>query len=160
MASAFPFSVSLDLAESGPAAPSSPAFANALAAAERVLAELIAAKPGLELFENVARTDDLEAARKVAEALKRDTSAIFVLGTRAPRGPAVTIRRIPSARAFVHLARHQFQLDVTDRSALAESFQMLAALVPQVPVYRLRVRDRLDAVSDAAAGVVHHLLAS
>src|SRR5687768_8854747 len=80
MASAFPFSVSLDLAESGPAPPSSPAFTSALAAAERALTDLISAKPGLELFENVARTDDLEAARKLAEALKKDTSAIFVLG--------------------------------------------------------------------------------
>jgi glucose-6-phosphate isomerase len=80
MASAFPFGVSLDLAESGPAPPSSPAFANALAAAERALADLIAAKPGLELFDNVARADDLESAHKVAEALKKNTSAIFVLG--------------------------------------------------------------------------------
>ena len=80
MASAFPFSVSLDLAESGPAPPSSLAFTNALVTAERALADLISARPGLELFENVARTDDLEAARKVAEALKKDTSAVFILG--------------------------------------------------------------------------------
>jgi len=80
MASAFPFSVSLELTKSGPAAPSSPEFASALNRAERALADLLSAKPGLELFENVARTDDLAAARKVAEVLKRDTSAIFVLG--------------------------------------------------------------------------------
>lgn len=86
--------------------------------------------------------------------------AVFVLGARAPRGPAAAIRAIPATRAFVQLARHQFQLDVTDRAALARSFEMLTALVSQVPVYRLRVRDSLDAVSDAAEGVVEHLLAS
>jgi hypothetical protein len=84
--------------------------------------------------------------------------AVFVLGARAPRGPAAAIRAIPAPRAFVQLARHQFQLDVTDRCALARSFHMLTALVAQVPVYRLRVRDNLDAASDAAAGVVQHLL--
>ena len=80
MASAFPFSVSLELTKSGPAAPTSPEFARALSRAERALADLISAKPGLELFDDVARTDDLEAARKVADALKKDASAIFVLG--------------------------------------------------------------------------------
>lgn len=86
--------------------------------------------------------------------------ALFVLGARLPRGPAAAIRAITATRAFVQVARHQFQLDVTDRAALARSFQMLTALVSQVPVYRLRVRDSLDAVSDAAEGVVEHLLAS
>jgi glucose-6-phosphate isomerase len=80
MASASPFRVSLDLAASGPGARSSPAFASALADAERALAELIRAERGLELFSNVARSDDLAAARKLADALKKDTSAIFVLG--------------------------------------------------------------------------------
>ena len=37
-------------------------------------------KPGLELFSNVARTDDVAAARGLADALRRDTSAIFILG--------------------------------------------------------------------------------
>ena len=86
--------------------------------------------------------------------------AIFVLGARAPRGPAAAIRAIPATRAFVQLARHQFQLDVTDRSALSRSFTMITALVSAVPVFRLRVRDRLDVVSDAAESVVQHLLAS
>ena len=80
MASAFPFRVSLDLAETGPAPPSSPAFAAALAAAERALADLLAERPGLELFSNVAGTDDIAAARKVADALKTNTRAIFILG--------------------------------------------------------------------------------
>ena len=80
MASAFPFRVSLELSASGPATPSSPAFASALGAAERALAELIRDEPGLELFSNIARSDDLATAHKVADALKRDTSAIFVLG--------------------------------------------------------------------------------
>ena len=86
--------------------------------------------------------------------------AIFVLGARRPRGAAATIQEIPAARAFVQLARHQFQLDVTDRSALARSFQMLTALVAEVPAYRLRVRDSLDSLGDAAECVVQHLLAS
>src|SRR5262245_39693264 len=80
MASAFPFRVSLELSAGGPASPSSPAFASALAAAEGALAELIRGDPGLELFSNIARTDDLAVARKAADALKQDTSAIFVLG--------------------------------------------------------------------------------
>jgi len=78
MASAFPFSVSLDLARSGPLGPGTPAFASALASAERALAALIGA--GLELFSNVEREDDIAAARTLADALRKDTSAIFVLG--------------------------------------------------------------------------------
>jgi glucose-6-phosphate isomerase len=48
--------------------------------AERALAALLGEKPGLELFSNVSRTDDILAARKLADALKTDTSAIFILG--------------------------------------------------------------------------------
>jgi glucose-6-phosphate isomerase len=80
MASAFPFRVSLDLAEGGSSGPSSPAFSAALAAAERALSDLLALKPGLELFGNVSRTDDILAARRLADALKQDTSAILILG--------------------------------------------------------------------------------
>jgi hypothetical protein len=85
---------------------------------------------------------------------------IFVLGTRATRGPAVAVRVIPAPHALVQVARHQFQLDVTDRTWLAHSFEMLTALVASVPVYRLRVRDGLDVVDDAAAGLVEQMLAS
>jgi hypothetical protein len=84
---------------------------------------------------------------------------IFVLGARAPRGPSAAIRAISATRGFIQLARHQFQLDVADRAALARSFQMITALVAAVPVYRLRLRDSLDAVTDAAECVVQHLLA-
>ncbi len=80
MASAFPFRVSLDLAQSGPSGPGTPAFASALAAAERALADLIGSEPGLELFSNVARADDIAAARGLTDTLRKDTSAIFVLG--------------------------------------------------------------------------------
>jgi hypothetical protein len=86
--------------------------------------------------------------------------AIFVLGARSTRGPAAVVCPVPAARAFVQVARHQFQLDVADRRDLARSFHTLTALVATVPVYRLRVRDNLDAVGDAADGVVRHLLAS
>jgi glucose-6-phosphate isomerase len=79
MAPAFHFRVSLDLA-AGAAAPSSPAFRTALADAERILAHLMHAEPGLELFSNVTRRDDIEAARSLADTLKRNTSAIFILG--------------------------------------------------------------------------------
>ena len=78
MASAFPFRVSLDLAQSGPSGPGTSTFASALTAAERALTELNAS--GLELFSNVAREDDLAAARALAGALQNDTSRIFVLG--------------------------------------------------------------------------------
>ena len=78
MASAFPFRVSLDLAQSGSSGPGTPTFASALAAAERALTELNAS--GLELFSNVAREDDLAAARMLAGALQKETSRIFVLG--------------------------------------------------------------------------------
>lgn len=80
MASAFPFRVSLDLAESGPSGPKTPAFASALASAERALAELIGWDPGLELFSNVRREDDILAARALADTFRKDTSAIVVLG--------------------------------------------------------------------------------
>jgi glucose-6-phosphate isomerase len=80
MASGLPFRVSLDLAKSGPLGPGTPAFASALAAAEQILADLMRAEPSLELFSNVARTDDIVAARRLADALKKDTSAIFILG--------------------------------------------------------------------------------
>ena len=80
MASAFPFRVSLDLAQSGPSGPGTPAFASALAAAEGALADLIGSEPGLELFSNVVRADDIAAARGLTDTLRKDTSAIFVLG--------------------------------------------------------------------------------
>ena len=78
MASAFPFRVSLDLAQGGPSGPGTPTFMSALAAAERALSELNAS--GLELLSNVARQDDLAAARALAGAIQKDTSRIFVLG--------------------------------------------------------------------------------
>ena len=116
--------------------------------------------PGLRLWGDSAAkvrfTDDAFPFTASGSRLR----VIFVLGARAPHGPAAAIRACPAARAFVKLARHQFQLDVTDRSALAGSFQALTALVTAVPVFRLRVRDSLDAVGDAAEGVVQHLLAS
>jgi len=80
MASAFPFRVSLDLAEGTPAGPGSPQFASALAEAERALAALIKADSPLELFGNVERSDDIDAAHRVADALSADSSAILVLG--------------------------------------------------------------------------------
>ena len=85
---------------------------------------------------------------------------IFVLGTRTGRGPAAWVRPMPAARAFVELARHQFQLDVTDRNGLGRSFQVLSGLAVAVPVFRLRVRDGLDAISEAADEVVEYLAAS
>src|SRR5262245_45650521 len=80
MASAFPFGVSLELAQGAAHGRGTPAFASALKASESALADLIQARPGLELFSNVERKDDIEAAEKVAEALKQNTSALFVLG--------------------------------------------------------------------------------
>jgi glucose-6-phosphate isomerase len=78
MAHPFPFSVSHDLARGVSASGSS--FSAVLEAAEVALTELMAAKPGLELFSNVERNDDIMAARKIADALKENTSTVVVLG--------------------------------------------------------------------------------
>src|SRR5688572_17723459 len=80
MASAFPFAVSLDLAQHTITEAGSSAFSSALDAAERALAHLLAASPMLELFTSVERSDDVLAARAVADALKANTSVIVVLG--------------------------------------------------------------------------------
>src|SRR5262249_37023356 len=56
------------------------AFKTALDAAEKALADLLSARPLLELFSNLERTDDIEAARVAATALKENTRAIMVLG--------------------------------------------------------------------------------
>jgi glucose-6-phosphate isomerase len=73
MAPSFPFAVSLELAKQ--CLP-----ASAQEAAETALAGLIASKPPLELFTNIERTDDVLAARKIADNLLENTSTIAVLG--------------------------------------------------------------------------------
>src|SRR5262245_16622170 len=80
MAAALPFSFSLDLARNALSPASERAFKTALDAAEKALADLLSARPLLELFSNLERTDDIEAARVAATALKENTRAIMVLG--------------------------------------------------------------------------------
>src|SRR5262245_31334498 len=80
MALKLPFTVSLELAQSTLSGPLAAVFKTALEAAETARSELLSARPGLELFRNIERTDDLDAARKAAEALKENTSVIMVLG--------------------------------------------------------------------------------
>jgi glucose-6-phosphate isomerase len=61
--------------------PAPPAnFAGVLEESERALEALIRAKPRLELFDIVERTDDIAAAKGVAVKLLENTSSILVLG--------------------------------------------------------------------------------
>ena len=76
----FPYEASLDLALTGAGAPRQALYEQALAEAERALSALVGAGEPLELLTDVARSDDLAAARAVAESLSKNTSAIFVLG--------------------------------------------------------------------------------
>jgi hypothetical protein len=116
--------------------------------------------PGLRLWSDAGRKIRFNGKAAPFQTVGSRLRGIFVLGTRATRGPAVAVRVIPGPQALVQLARHQFQLDVTDRTWLAHSFGMLTALAASVPVYRLRVRDGLDVVDDAATGLVEQMLAS
>ncbi len=77
-----PFSVSLDLALSGPGAVPRAAFDTALKEADTALAWLRDQEKNkaLELLDIVERTDDIEAAQAVAEAWLKDSSDIAVLG--------------------------------------------------------------------------------
>jgi hypothetical protein len=110
--------------------------------------------PGLRLWSDAGRKLRVDGQAVPFRPIVSRLRGIYVLGSRATRGPALVVRAIPAAQALVQLARHQFQLDVTDRTALAHSFEMLTALVAAVPVYRLRVPDGLDLLDDAAARLV------
>jgi glucose-6-phosphate isomerase len=70
MAPPFPFAVSLELAQQS-------LLASAQEAAEAALADLIASRPALELFTNVERTDDVLAARKIADSLLTNASSLL-----------------------------------------------------------------------------------
>jgi glucose-6-phosphate isomerase len=80
--SQLPFSVSLDLAVSGPGAVPRPAYDAALARAGEALAWLRAQREAkaIELLEIPSRTADIGAARAVAESFCQDTSDVAVLG--------------------------------------------------------------------------------
>ncbi len=110
--------------------------------------------PGLRLWSDAGEKRRLKGQAVPFRSIGSRLRGIFVLGTRARLGPALAVRAIPATHALVQLAKHQFQLDVTDRTALARSFERLTALVAAVPVYRLRVRDGLDVLDEAAAGLV------
>jgi glucose-6-phosphate isomerase len=77
-----PFEISLDLALSGKGAVSRDRYDTALKAVAPHLAWLkdAKAKKPLELLGVPERTDDIEAAQKVAETLRKDTTDIAVLG--------------------------------------------------------------------------------
>ncbi|MEI9994505.1 MAG: hypothetical protein WDM91_07920 [Rhizomicrobium sp.] len=79
---ALPFSISLDLALGGPGAVPRPAFDAALQEAGTALAWLRDQKKAhaLELLDIVERTDDIDAAKAVADEWSKDTSDVAVLG--------------------------------------------------------------------------------
>ena len=119
--------------------------------------QAVPAYPGLRLWTETGPKLRIYGGVFPFRASGSPLRAIFVLGTRATRGPATALRAIPAAQAFVQLARHQFQLDVTDRQGLARSFGMLSGVAAAVPVYRLRVRDGFDALPAAAAGLIEYV---
>ena len=80
MDSEVPFSVSLDKALTGTGGPAQAAYTAALSKAEQSLHDLLHASSKLELFTNVAREDDMEAAETIAAGLSKDASAIVVMG--------------------------------------------------------------------------------
>ncbi|MEJ1970483.1 MAG: hypothetical protein WDN03_17925 [Rhizomicrobium sp.] len=80
--SSLPFTVSLDLALSGPGAVPRADFDAALKEADTALAWLKAQKAAgaIELLDIVERTDDIEAAKAAVAPWRKDTTDVAVLG--------------------------------------------------------------------------------
>lgn len=75
-----PITFEMEAALTGPGAPPEGAYRAALAAAKAELAALLSGPGRLELFTDVARTDDIAAAERLALDLRGGASAVFVLG--------------------------------------------------------------------------------
>ena len=128
-----PFEISLDLALSGKGAVAQADYESALAAAKTHLAATL--KSGIELLSIPARTDDIEAARKVADSWA-DSSEVAVLGiggsslggqalkasleSHERKGPRVTFHDNPDPFSWAeHLSR--FDLKTTRFVVISKS---------------------------------------
>lgn len=80
MDSLLPITFEIEAALEGPGAPPEGAYRVALTAAKAELATLLSGPGRLELFTDVARTDDIAAAERLALDLRNGASAVFVLG--------------------------------------------------------------------------------
>jgi glucose-6-phosphate isomerase len=80
MDSLLPITFEMEAALNGAGAPPEGAYRVALAAAKTELAALMSGPERLELFTDVARTDDIAAAGRLALDLRSGASTIFVLG--------------------------------------------------------------------------------
>lgn len=80
MTNVLPYDVSLSHAFDGDGAPPQALYDTAREEAQGALQKLVGADPPLELFSNVARSDDLTAATEVAAGLLHDTTDVFVFG--------------------------------------------------------------------------------
>jgi glucose-6-phosphate isomerase len=80
MESQLPYAVALDLLNPSKSAPKAAISQSASKDAEAALGTLLRCAEPLELFGNVERDDDIQAALPVAQSLAENTSTIFVLG--------------------------------------------------------------------------------
>jgi glucose-6-phosphate isomerase len=118
MSDSLPFSVSVDLALRVSGAPSAAAHDRAVKQTEDALFHLIEARRtgAMELLSIVEREDDLALAAAAADALKKNTTEIFVLGTGGSSLGAQALadltadRRRPRVRFFDNLDPETFEL--------------------------------------------------
>ena len=103
-----PFTISLDLALSGPGAVPRAAFDSALKDGAAALAWLRAQKKdkAIELLDIVARTDDVAAAKAVADTWSKDTSDIAVLGIGGSSLGGQALKAIAKAGAMPRVTFH------------------------------------------------------
>jgi len=135
--SQLPFTVSLDLAVSGPGAVPRAAYDAALGEAGKALAWLRAQRDAkaIELLEIPARTADIDAARPVAESFCKDTSDVAVLGIGGSslggqalkalelpgrKGPRVAFHANPDPQSWA-AAMARFDLKTTRFIAISKS---------------------------------------
>jgi hypothetical protein len=77
--------------------------------------------------------------------------ALFLLGPRTSKAPAVSVRGCRKSARFMGLLRYAYMLDVEDRDDLAAVFAGVSTVAETIPVMRLRVRSGARHLSAAAA---------
>jgi len=82
---------------------------------------------------------------------------IYVLDRVDSPRAAVHIETFAPNERFIHLMRHSFRLDITDRTRMQREFATLTQLAARVPVYRLRYPRRYDFLPQVRQAISEHL---
>jgi glucose-6-phosphate isomerase len=154
MSDSLPFTTSVDLALRVSGAPSAEAHDRAVKQTEDALFHLIEARRtgSMELFSVVEHEDDLADAATIAEALKRNTTEIFVLGTGGSSLGAQALsdltsdRRRPHLRFFDNLDPLSFELALSRCDLKTTRFLSISksGTTPETMMQTLAAADALN----------------